>query len=137
MVAQIGAADALHYPALSLSGNFYISSTSFTDLSNWSNRAFSFGPTLSLPLFTGGKIDSQVLAAKASAEFAFNSWRGRLVQAVAEVDVAIATLALARDSDAQYKKPSRVRTTRIASHDCSMTRAPRSSKISSRSRTKC
>ncbi|GDY02785.1 RND transporter [Planctomycetota bacterium] len=104
MVAQIGAADALHYPALSLSGNFYISSTSFTDLSNWSNRAFSFGPTLSLPLFTGGKIDSQVLAAKASAEFAFNSWRGRLVQAVAEVDVAIATLALARDSDAQYKK---------------------------------
>ena len=103
-VAQIGASEALRYPALSLSGDFYISSTSFSGLGDWSNRAYSFGPSLSLPLFTGWKIDSQILVAKATTELAFNSWRGVLVRAVAEVDTAIATLALARSSDALYTK---------------------------------
>jgi NodT family efflux transporter outer membrane factor (OMF) lipoprotein len=103
-VASIGAAEALHYPALTLAGNLYISSTEFSGLGDWSNRAYSFGPSLSLPLFTGGAIESQIAQAKATAEVAFNAWRGTLVRAVAEVDVAIASLVLARDSDARYSK---------------------------------
>jgi NodT family efflux transporter outer membrane factor (OMF) lipoprotein len=103
-VASIGAAEALHYPALTLSGNLYISSTEFNGLGDWSNRAYSFGPALSLPLFTGGSIESQILQAKASAELAYNSWRGTLVRAVAEVDVAISSLVLARDADVRYSK---------------------------------
>lgn len=105
-VALIGAAEALHYPALSLSGNFYISSTEFAGLGDMSNRAYSFGPALSLPLFTGGAIDSQILQAKASAEVAYNAWRGTLVRAVAEVDVAIASIVLARQADEQYRQAS-------------------------------
>jgi NodT family efflux transporter outer membrane factor (OMF) lipoprotein len=103
-VASIGAAEALHYPALNLGGNLYISSTEFSGLGDWSNRAYSFGPSLSLPLFTGGAINSQILQAKATAEVAFNAWRGTLVRAVAEADVAIASLVLARDADARYEK---------------------------------
>jgi len=103
-VATIGAAEALHYPALNLGGNLYISSTEFSGLGDWSNRAYSFGPSLSLPLFTGGAIDSKILQAKASAEVAYNSWRGTLIRAVAEADVAIASLFLARDADQRYSK---------------------------------
>jgi NodT family efflux transporter outer membrane factor (OMF) lipoprotein len=103
-VASIGAAEALHYPALTLSGNFYISSTEFSGLGDWADRAYSFGPAISLPLFTGGAIESQILQAKATAEVAYNAWRGALVRAVAEVDVAIASLVLARDADTRYSK---------------------------------
>ncbi len=103
-VAQIGATEALNYPALSLTGSFSISSTEFSGLGDLSNRAYGFGPSLSLPLFTGWQITSQVLMAKASAELAFNGWRGTLIRAVSEVDTAIAALAFAREQDARYHK---------------------------------
>ena len=103
-VASIGAAEALNFPTLTLGGNLYISATDFNGLGDWSNRAYTFGPALSLPLFTGGAIDSQILQAKATAEVAFNAWRGTLVRAVAEVDVAISSFVLARDADVRYSK---------------------------------
>lgn len=101
-VAMIGAAEALNYPALSLSGDFSISATEFNGLGDWSNKAYSFGPSLSLPLFTGWKISSEIIGAKAQAELAFNSWRGTLIRAIAEVDTSIAALAFARESNARY-----------------------------------
>ncbi len=103
-VAQIGATEALNYPTLSLAGNFSISSTDISGLGNISNKSYGFGPSLSLPLFTGWQISSQILMAKAGAEYAFNSWRGTLIRAVSEVDTSIAALAFARDTDGRYLK---------------------------------
>ena len=97
-VASIGAAEALHYPALTLSGNLYISSTDFSGLGDWANRAYSFGPSLTVPVFTAGRIDAQIASARAQAELAFNAWRSVLVRAVAEVDSSIAGAVLAAES---------------------------------------
>lgn len=103
-VAQIGAAEAMNYPALTLTGDFMISSTDLAGLGNISNRAYQFGPSLSLPIFTGWRISAEIIGAKARAELSFNTWRGTLIRAVSEVDTSIAALAFARDSDARYRK---------------------------------
>ncbi len=115
-VAQIGAAEALNYPALSLAGSFSISATEFSGLGDISNRAYSFGPSLSLPIFTGWQISAEIVGAKAQAELAFNAWRGTLVRAVSEVDTSIATVAFARDADARYTRAvtSATETTQLA-----------------------
>ncbi len=97
-VSRIGAAEASKWPTLSLSGNFYISATDFSGLGDWSNRAYSFGPSLTMPVFTAGRIDAQIASARAQAELAFNAWRGVLVRAVAEVDSSIAGAVLAAES---------------------------------------
>ncbi len=102
-VAQIGAAEAAKWPQLTLSGNMYISTTSFSGLGDWANRAYSFGPALAMPVFDGGKLNAQVAAARAQAELAFNQWRGVLVRAVAEVDSSIAGFVLAADALDRYE----------------------------------
>ena len=103
-VATIGAAEAQNYPALTLAGDFSISATSLSGLGDWSNKAYSFGPSLSLPLFTGWRISSQINAAKANTELKFNVWRGVLIRAIGEVETSIAALAFARDSDRRLTK---------------------------------
>ena len=103
-VATIGAAEAQNYPALTLAGDFSISATSLSGLGDWSNKAYSFGPSLSLPLFNGWRISSQINAAKANTELKFNVWRGVLIRAIGEVETSIATLAFARDSDRRLTK---------------------------------
>ena len=97
-VSRIGAAEASKWPTLSLSGNFYISATDFSGLGDWANRAYSFGPSLTVPVFTAGRIDAQIASARAQAELAFNAWRSVLVRAVAEVDSSIAGAVLAAES---------------------------------------
>jgi outer membrane protein TolC len=97
-VSRIGAAEAAKWPTLTLSGNFYISATDFSGLGDWANRAYSFGPSLTMPVFTAGRMDAQIASARAQAELAFNAWRGVLVRAVAEVDASIAGAVLAAES---------------------------------------
>ncbi len=115
-VAQIGAAEAMNYPALSLNGSFSISATEFSGLGDISNKAYSFGPSLSLPLFTGWRISAEIVGAKARAELAFNAWRGTLIRAISEVDSSIAAVAFAREADTRYQKAvtSAKDTTRLA-----------------------
>lgn len=101
-VARIGAAEATKWPTLSIDGNFYISATNFAGLGDISNKAYSFGPSLSVPLFTAGRLDAQIAGARAEAELAFNAWRSVLVRAVAEVDSSIAAAVLALDAQARF-----------------------------------
>jgi outer membrane protein TolC len=103
-VSRIGAAEASRWPTLSLSGNFYISATEFTGMGDWANRAYAFGPSLTMPLFTGGRINAQIASARAQAELAFNAWRSVLVRAVAEVDSSIAGAVLAAESRDRFAR---------------------------------
>ncbi|MBM4110841.1 MAG: efflux transporter outer membrane subunit [Phycisphaerae bacterium] len=103
-VSRIGAAEAAKWPTLTLSGNFYISATDFSGLGDWSNRAYSFGPSLMMPVFTAGRLDAQIAASRAQAELAFNAWRSVLVRAVAEVDSSIAGAVLAAESRDRFER---------------------------------
>jgi MFS family permease len=55
--ARIGVAEAAKLPQLSISGNFYIAANNIDGLGEIANKAYTIGPALWLPLFTGGQID--------------------------------------------------------------------------------
>lgn len=96
--AAIGATESYRFPKLTLSGNFYIAATGPDGLNDLSNKAYSFGPSLSLPLFTGGKIDAAVNQKRAEAEAALAQYRGAILAAVGDVSACASDFSLARET---------------------------------------
>jgi NodT family efflux transporter outer membrane factor (OMF) lipoprotein len=90
--AQIGYAKAQRLPRLSLNGSIgalrYASQGSTTSLDTW-----SFGPlALSLPLFDGGQRAANVTSAESNYTQAVAAYRGKVRQAVREVEEALVNL---------------------------------------------
>ncbi|MDI1244430.1 MAG: efflux transporter outer membrane subunit [Rhodoferax sp.] len=90
--ARVGAAMAQRYPRLTLNGSIgalrSTSQGSSTSLDTW-----SFGPlSLSLPLFDGGQRAANVTAAEANYTEAVAVYRGKVRQAVREVEQALVNL---------------------------------------------
>ena len=101
--AQVGSAKAQRYPRLSLNGSIGTlrssSQGSTSSLDTW-----SFGPlALTLPLFDGGQRAADVVAAQANYTQAVSVYRGKVRQAVREVEDALVKLQSAHDrrSDAE------------------------------------
>jgi len=88
MNAQIGVAEAGRYPSLTLSGTISISTSS----SLASTVPWSFGPSLSLPIFTGGKTEAAIKSAKADYDSALADYRHVVRTAVKEVEQALVRL---------------------------------------------
>ncbi len=96
--AAIGVAESYRFPKLTVSGNIYIAATGTDGLSDLSSKAYSFGPSLSLPLFTGGKIDAAVRQQRAEAEAALAQYRNAILTAVGDVSASASDFALARET---------------------------------------
>ncbi len=96
--AAIGVAEAQRFPRLTVSGTFYIASTGVDGLGDLSNKAYSIGPSLSLPLFTGGRIDSAVRQQRAEAEAALAQYRQAVLAAVGDMSASAADYAHARET---------------------------------------
>ncbi len=96
--AAIGIAEASRLPNLSISGNFYIASTDLAGLGQLADHAYSFGPSLSLPIFTGGKIDSTVRQQKAQAEGALAMYRNAVITAVGDLSASVSDFVQAHES---------------------------------------
>lgn len=94
--ASIGQARADRFPSLSLSGSIGLSATNLTTpMSTW-----SFGPSLSIPLFDAGKRKAAVDSAQARYDEQLAAYRGSVRTAVKEVEVALTDLdGAARRSD--------------------------------------
>ncbi len=58
--AQIGVAVADLFPRLTLNADAGIQASRFADLSNWAGRFFSLGPSLEIPIFSGGARRAKV-----------------------------------------------------------------------------
>jgi len=86
--AAIGAAQADLYPSLSLSGSIAVSASSLAS----SASTWSFGPSLSLPLFDGGRRRAAVDSAEADYRAALAQWRQGVRSAIKEVEQALARL---------------------------------------------
>lgn len=101
--AQVGYAKAQRLPRLSLNGSIgalrITSQGSTTSLDTW-----SFGPlSLSLPIFDGGQRAANVTSAESDYTRAVVVYRGKVRQAVREVEEALVNLqsADARKADAE------------------------------------
>ncbi len=87
-VARIGAAMAEKYPRLTLSGSFSLQSDAVENVFDAEAFVYSLGPGLQFPLFSGGRIESQVSVRKSQAEQARLALEQKLIGAVKEVEDA-------------------------------------------------
>jgi len=83
--AQIGAARAQYFPTISLTGLFGSISSQFSDLFTGPAKAWSYGVSGSIPIFTGGGIAGQVQQAEAQQQEALLQYQKSIQVAFQEV----------------------------------------------------
>lgn len=93
--AEIGVEQANRLPKLSLSGNITPVLQNMNGAALTLAETWSYGPTLSLPLFDAGKRAAHVDTAKAQYESAVAHYRATVRTAVKEVEDALVRLASA------------------------------------------
>lgn len=87
--AEIGVAQALRLPSLSLTGSGGVISGDFSNLLDSGSATYSIGPKVAVPLFDGGRGKARVDAAKARAGEARASYDGAARLAFREAADAI------------------------------------------------
>ncbi len=74
--ADIGAARAAFFPRISLTGSFGTSSAEMSGLFDGGSRSWSFLPTLTLPIFDGGRNRANLSLAEARKDSAVAAYEG-------------------------------------------------------------
>ena len=116
--ADIGVAKAAFFPTVKIDGLAGFQSISSSSWFNWPSRFWSVGPSLELPLFTGGLNRANLAAAHAAYNETVANYRQTVLSAFGEVEDALAAQRLlaeewnaeneAVDSprDAHWKSPT-------------------------------
>jgi NodT family efflux transporter outer membrane factor (OMF) lipoprotein len=87
--ANIGVATASFYPDISLTGNFGLRAIDASFLTNWASAFYSFGPSISVPIFQGGQLTANLRLARAQTVEAALNYRGTVLNALREVEDAL------------------------------------------------
>ena len=87
--AQIGVATADLYPRFALLGTFAFEGIRGGDFLSWSNRAFTYGPSMRWNLFEGGRIRANIDAEEARSEEALYFYEQTVLSAYEEVENAM------------------------------------------------
>jgi len=94
--ARIGQAEAALYPSVSLTGSVSTTGLKISDLGKNSSIGWSVGPTLSVPIFNGGKLRAAVEIAEAQRDQYDVAWRTAVLTALEDVENAIVSLVQER-----------------------------------------
>lgn len=92
--ARVGIAEAELYPRLSLGFNLGLESELLENLPKATSLIHSMGPSLSMPLFSGGALRDNVRANEARVEESLIDYRATLLAALHEVETAARAVAL-------------------------------------------
>ncbi|NYS29761.1 efflux transporter outer membrane subunit [Pantoea sp. WMus005] len=87
--AEIGVSVAQLFPSLSLTGQLGVRNTDASYLDNWSSHFYSYGPSLSIPIFQGGQLVSSVKLARAQQASAALDYRQTVLTALQDVENAL------------------------------------------------
>jgi multidrug efflux system outer membrane protein len=87
--AEIGAAKALYFPTISLTGALGLVSTDLAKLFGAPNGAWSYEGSVTGPIFTAGSISGQVRQREATRDAAVLSYAAAIQGAFADVDNAL------------------------------------------------
>jgi multidrug efflux system outer membrane protein len=87
--AQIGAAKALYFPAISLTGNLGYASSDLSKLFGGSTHAWTFAGDVTGPIFTAGAVSGQVAQAQALQQAALGNYRQSIQKGFADVSDAL------------------------------------------------
>lgn len=94
--ALIGQAEAARYPSVSLTGNVNTMGTKLGDLARGSSISWSYGPTLTVPVFHGGQLKAQVEVTEAQRDQSYLTYHAAILTALEDVENAIVSLAQER-----------------------------------------
>lgn len=96
--ARIGVAHAAFFPQVSLFGTAGYQSIGTSDIFAWESRTWGLGPSLSLPIFDGGRNKAGLQRAEAAWNEVAAAYRQQVIAAVGEVEDGLSGL---RHLDAQ------------------------------------
>ena len=92
--ADVGVAQAAFYPRLTVGGEAGLQSVNAGSLFDWPSRVWSLGPTVDLPLFTGGFNKAQLAAARAAYDAQVAEYRQTVLTAFQDVEDQLAAQEL-------------------------------------------
>lgn len=102
--ARIGVAKAAFFPVVSLTASGGYLSGDIQTLFNWDSRVWSIGPSISLPIFAGGRNRANYHRAQAAFEESVALYRQQVFVAFGDVENSLAGIRyLAEQSAAQQR----------------------------------
>ena len=108
--ARIGVAKAAFFPVLTLTGSGGNLSADVDTLFNCNSRTWSIGPSLSLPIFSGGRNKANYERSKAVFDESVASYRQQVLVAFGEVEDSLSGIRhLADQSSAQQRAVTNAR----------------------------
>ena len=108
--ARIGVAKASFFPVLTLTGSGGYLSADVDSLFNWSSRTWSIGPSLSLPIFAGGRNKAGYQRSKYVFEESVANYRQQVLVAFGEVEDSLSGIRhLADQASAQQRAVTNAR----------------------------
>ena len=90
--AQVGVSVASMFPDISLSGTYGLRNTSTGYLFDWASRFYTFGPSVSIPIFHGGALVANVRLSRAEEAAAALNYRKTVLNALQEVEDGLTAL---------------------------------------------
>jgi multidrug efflux system outer membrane protein len=107
---RIGVAKAAFFPVLSLTASGGYLSAETDNLFNWESRIWSLGPSLSLPIFAGGRNRANYRRSQAAFEEAAARYRQQVLVAFSDVENSLSAIRrLAQQSAAQKRAVAHAR----------------------------
>lgn len=87
--AEIGVAKADFYPSITLSGSASLQALQFEQLGDWASHQFAVGPSLTLPIFEGGRLKATLSLRKEQQQEAAVNYQRTVLSAWHEIDNAL------------------------------------------------
>lgn len=94
--AKVGVAEANRYPSASLTGSISTSANSLSDLGRSSTIGWSYGPSITVPIFQGGQLKAAVDVAKAQRDQYLFAYQSAVLTALEDVENAVVSLTQER-----------------------------------------
>jgi multidrug efflux system outer membrane protein len=95
--ADIGQAKAAFYPTVTLTGFYGYQSVALSDLFTSAARTWQFGPAVTMPLFTGGRLKGNLQLAQARFQESVAFYQGTVQGAFREVSDALIAYQRSRE----------------------------------------
>jgi NodT family efflux transporter outer membrane factor (OMF) lipoprotein len=87
--AEVGVSVASLFPDVSIAGTYGLRNIGTRYLLDWQSRFYTFGPSVSLPIFHGGALVANVRLSRAQAAEAALAYRKTVLNALQEVEDAL------------------------------------------------
>jgi multidrug efflux pump len=108
--ARIGVAKASFFPVLTLTGSGGYVSADIDSLFKWDSRTWSFGPSLTLPLFAGGRNKANYRRSQAAYQESVAHYRQQVLVAFGDVEDSLSGIHhLSTQAEAQGRAVTNAR----------------------------